>query len=195
MVALLWADGNRDAAIRLEELWNELGKVASLCAVLRLSDRGIRRREPHGAVQRHLLLPFARDSRPRATPTSIAPTSGFAPSACCSKRRNRWKPRSSIETKSKRRCPSASASWPISSRTRPKAFTKSAPDGTILWANRADYELLGYAPDEYVGHSITEFHADADVIADMLGPPAARRNAEELPGSPALQRTARSSTC
>jgi signal transduction histidine kinase len=26
MVAILWKDGNRDAAIRLEELWNELGK-------------------------------------------------------------------------------------------------------------------------------------------------------------------------
>jgi signal transduction histidine kinase len=27
MVALLWADGNRDAAIRLEELWNDLGRT------------------------------------------------------------------------------------------------------------------------------------------------------------------------
>lgn len=29
MVALLWADGKRDAAIRLEQLWNELGKKHS----------------------------------------------------------------------------------------------------------------------------------------------------------------------
>jgi PAS domain S-box-containing protein len=29
LVALLWADGNRAAAIRLEELWNELGKTHS----------------------------------------------------------------------------------------------------------------------------------------------------------------------
>ncbi|MCA1642152.1 MAG: MEDS domain-containing protein, partial [Acidobacteria bacterium] len=27
MVALLWAEGNQDAAIRLEELWNDLGKT------------------------------------------------------------------------------------------------------------------------------------------------------------------------
>jgi PAS domain-containing protein len=35
MVALLWADGNRAAAIRLEELWNDLGKTHAfslLCA-------------------------------------------------------------------------------------------------------------------------------------------------------------------
>ena len=35
LVALLWADGNRAAAIRLEELWNDLGKIHAfslLCA-------------------------------------------------------------------------------------------------------------------------------------------------------------------
>lgn len=42
------------------------------------------------------------------------------------------------------------------------------PDGTILRANRADYEALGYATEEYVGHNITEFHADPDVIDDIL---------------------------
>jgi PAS domain S-box-containing protein len=37
-----------------------------------------------------------------------------------------------------------------------------------IWANKTDYEPLGYTEDEYVGHSITEFHADPDVIADIL---------------------------
>ena len=41
-------------------------------------------------------------------------------------------------------------------------------EGMILWANKADYEPLGYSESEYVGHSITEFHADAEVINDML---------------------------
>lgn len=43
-----------------------------------------------------------------------------------------------------------------------------AADGTILWANPADYEPLGYSEAEYIGHSIAEFHADADTIADIL---------------------------
>jgi PAS domain S-box-containing protein len=43
-----------------------------------------------------------------------------------------------------------------------------ASDGTIVWANPADYEPLGYTADEYIGHNITEFHADDDVIADIL---------------------------
>ena len=43
-----------------------------------------------------------------------------------------------------------------------------AADGTILWANRAELDLLGYAAEEYLGHSITEFHADREVIEDIL---------------------------
>lgn len=43
-----------------------------------------------------------------------------------------------------------------------------AADGTIVWANPADYESLGYGADEYIGHNITEFHADPNVIADIL---------------------------
>jgi PAS domain S-box-containing protein len=42
------------------------------------------------------------------------------------------------------------------------------PDGTILWANRAEFELLGYAREEYVGRPLAEFHADPSTIADIL---------------------------
>jgi PAS domain S-box-containing protein len=42
------------------------------------------------------------------------------------------------------------------------------PDGIVLWANRTELEMLGYAPEEYIGHHITEFHADAPVIEDIL---------------------------
>ena len=42
------------------------------------------------------------------------------------------------------------------------------PDGRIIWANRAELDLLGYSPDEYIGHSIREFHADSSVITDIM---------------------------
>jgi len=42
------------------------------------------------------------------------------------------------------------------------------PDGTILWANQAVLDLLGYLGEEYVGHHIAEFHADQDLVADIL---------------------------
>jgi PAS domain S-box-containing protein len=41
-------------------------------------------------------------------------------------------------------------------------------DGTIVWANAADFEFLGYNRDEYVGHHISEFHADVNVITDIV---------------------------
>jgi len=45
---------------------------------------------------------------------------------------------------------------------------KVGPDGTILWANRAEFELLGYQSEEYIGHHISEFHIDREVIEEML---------------------------
>ncbi|MGH9159825.1 MAG: hybrid sensor histidine kinase/response regulator [Vicinamibacteraceae bacterium] len=41
-------------------------------------------------------------------------------------------------------------------------------DGVILWANRAELDLLGYPRDEYVGHYIAEFYADEEAATDIL---------------------------
>ena len=41
-------------------------------------------------------------------------------------------------------------------------------DGTILWANQAELDLLGYTREQYIGRNITEFHADEAVINDIL---------------------------
>ncbi|MDZ7956931.1 MAG: PAS domain-containing protein [Aulosira sp. DedQUE10] len=41
-------------------------------------------------------------------------------------------------------------------------------DGTIVWANQAELDLLGYTRSEYIGRSITEFHVDQEVINDIL---------------------------
>ena len=41
-------------------------------------------------------------------------------------------------------------------------------EGTILLANQAELDMLGYRRDEYVGHDITEFHVDRPVIDDIL---------------------------
>lgn len=40
--------------------------------------------------------------------------------------------------------------------------------GTIVWANRAELALLGYAPQEYVGRPLAMFHVDPSVAADVL---------------------------
>ena len=42
------------------------------------------------------------------------------------------------------------------------------PDGIILWANRTEMDMLGFAHEEYVGRHIAEFHADKPVIESIL---------------------------
>ena len=42
------------------------------------------------------------------------------------------------------------------------------PDGTILRANQAELEMLGYRSEEYVGKNVAEFHVDPEVAADTL---------------------------
>jgi two-component system sensor histidine kinase VicK len=59
------------------------------------------------------------------------------------------------------------------------------PDGCILWANQAEMALLGYEPEEYIGHHIAEFHVDRQTIDDILA--RLLRN-EELHNYPARLR-------
>lgn len=40
--------------------------------------------------------------------------------------------------------------------------------GIILWANKAELDTLGFNHEEYVGQPISNFHADQDIINDIL---------------------------
>jgi PAS domain S-box-containing protein len=42
------------------------------------------------------------------------------------------------------------------------------PDGIILRANKAELDILGYSREEYVGRPVADFHADDDVICEIL---------------------------
>ena len=44
----------------------------------------------------------------------------------------------------------------------------AGPDGTILWANQAELDMLGYGHDEYIGHKIDEFHAEPLIAEDIM---------------------------
>jgi PAS domain S-box-containing protein len=50
----------------------------------------------------------------------------------------------------------------------PIGLHRVGADGTILWANQAELDLLGYTREEYIGRHIAEFHADEHVINDIL---------------------------
>lgn len=55
------------------------------------------------------------------------------------------------------------------------------PDGTILRANRAELEMLGFRREEYIGRPIADFHVDEDVISDILAQLKAGNNLVDYP--------------
>ncbi|MCX7513632.1 PAS domain-containing protein [Frateuria hangzhouensis] len=54
-------------------------------------------------------------------------------------------------------------------------------DGRILRANRAELELLGYSPEEYIGRHIATFHADQAALDEILCRLHAGERLEQFP--------------
>jgi PAS domain S-box-containing protein len=54
-------------------------------------------------------------------------------------------------------------------------------DGTILRATRAELAMLGYEASEYIGRPISQFHADAEDIANIIGSLARGEKLERYP--------------
>jgi PAS domain S-box-containing protein len=42
------------------------------------------------------------------------------------------------------------------------------PNGRVVWVNRGELRASGFECEEFIGHHISEFHADPEVAADML---------------------------
>lgn len=42
------------------------------------------------------------------------------------------------------------------------------PNGTILWVNQEELDMLGYGREEYAGRCVVEFHVDREVAEDIL---------------------------
>ena len=167
MVDLLSREGNPQAALRLEEYWNELGKVQPFVLFCAYAMEGFasdeQRRQFERVCQAH---------------SHVAPTEDFVgegdPQALRRQISLLQQRSRSLETELARRRKLEAA---LRNREQDLTdFLENAveglhwvgPDGTVLWANPAELALLGYTREEYVGHNIAEFHQDQPVIEDML---------------------------
>ncbi|MEI1253007.1 PAS domain S-box protein [Rhizobium aouanii] len=56
-------------------------------------------------------------------------------------------------------------------------------DGIILRANKTELNLLGYAPEEYIGRHVAEFHADSSAIEEILGKLSCGERLDRYPAS------------
>jgi len=180
MVDLLWKDENTEGAIQLERLWNDLAQryhFSLLCAYsmgnfcrANDSDAFVRICAEHSHVvptesyQRRNDAEQLREisrlqQRERAFQAEVAQREVV-------ERRLRETVIALHEREAQLREREADLRDVL--ETAAEGIHLVGPDGTIEWANRAELEMLGYDEHEYVGHNITEFHADADVIDDLL---------------------------
>ncbi len=168
IVALLWTNGNDVAAIQLEDLWNQVSNRYTfrlLCAYP-MDGFGC---DSHA---RHFAEICGHHSQvvPAESYTRLGGPSERLREIALLQQKAR-----ALEAEVARRIEATEA---LSRREQELAdfldnavegIHKVGPDGTILWANKAELELLGYRPEEYVGHHVAEFHVDTEVVEGMLG--------------------------
>lgn len=167
MVAVLWARQESEAAIRLEHLWNDLSERFAfklLCAYpmngFESAKHGPEFERICGAHSR--VIPgeaYTGLSEPGERLRAIAKLQQKARSL-----ENEIAQRKKVEQALLRRERELSDFL----ENAVEGLHRVRPDGTILWANRAELDLFGYSAEEYIGHDISEFHADPDVIDSIL---------------------------
>jgi PAS domain S-box-containing protein len=167
MVALLWAEGKHEASIRLEELWNDLAQTQSFSLLCAYPMQGFDD-EGHGS-------PFAQIC---SAHSHVRPAESFLATAAPDELHRQvvllQQKAAALEAEVAKRKQTERA---LRRREKELAdFLENAveglhqvgADGTILWANQAELDLLGYEPDQYIGHHIAEFHVDRQVIDCIL---------------------------
>lgn len=159
MVALLWKLGNRQAAIRLEEIWNAFMKThaLSLCCAYPINSFGS---DPDSS----LFLKVC------AQHTPVLPAESYTTLPTPAERLRAISllqhKAQALETEKAGR---KDAEKSLHLRQQELSdFVENAveglhqigPDGLVLWANPAQLKLLGYTADEYIGHQLAEFYVD-----------------------------------
>jgi len=167
MVALLWDEGNRSAAIELERLWNEFAK--------------------HYSFQLHCAYPLHSfsDEADRAQFAQICkehshvlPTEAFTTLSSDDEQFRKIvhleQKAQALETETRKR--DLLQKEVHQREVELQDFLDNAvigmhwvsASGEILWANKAELDLLGYQRDEYIGRNIAEFHADSAALQDIM---------------------------
>jgi PAS domain S-box-containing protein len=159
MVALLWADGNRQAAVRLEEIWNTFMKThaLALCCAYPVHSFG-------SDADASLFLKVC------ANHTPVLPAESYSALPTEAERLRaisllQQKARVLDAEKAGRK--EAEKSLHLQQKEL-SDFIENAleglhqvgPDGKILWANPAQLKLLGYTANEYIGRQLSDFYVE-----------------------------------
>jgi len=168
MVALLWSEGRQASAVRLEELWNELARrhrFALFCAYP-IQEFG---RESDGARFADVCACHSRVIPAESYAGLPAPDERLRAIARLQQKAQALEAEIAQRKEAEKALRQRERELSDFLESSLEGLHRVGPDGTILWANRAELDLLGYEREEYIGRPIAEFHADADAIDDMLG--------------------------
>jgi PAS domain S-box-containing protein len=180
MVALLWADGNRQGAIALEQLWNELAKerrFALFCAYPMAGFNDSADGVPFESVCTCHSEVIPAESYNRM------PTENERLRAITALQQRAQALEAEIEHRKEVEKALATRERELTDffENASEGLHKVGPDGTILWANKAECRLLGYTPEEYIGRSIRDFHDDQQAIESILSRLKRGETLENLP--------------
>jgi len=169
MVGRLWEAGRLDAALHLESLWNRLASQYSFSLLCAYQIRGFadQHHGPHFekicaahsivTPAENALAPDASLNAETARTMAVLQQKAYALETEVARRQE-------LERILRRREEELADFL----ENGVECLHQVGPDGTILWANKAELTMLGYQADEYVGHHINEFHVDQPIIADVL---------------------------
>jgi PAS domain S-box-containing protein len=167
MVALLCADGHYDAAVRLEQLWNDLACEAKFFLFCAYPWRLFPTAE--------LANNFARICQEHDHACSEhQPSKGVVSAqeqfALLDRERKAFALEAEVARReqAERQAAASEADFSDFLDNAAEGIHRVGPDGIILWANQAELSLLGYQREEYVGHHIADFHVDQPVIEQIL---------------------------
>ncbi len=165
MVAVLAAAGNREGALRLEALWDELGQSHNFLLVCAY---------PLHAFPQHSDGFFF--SRVMDGHEAVLPTEDLVGEASAQLRviAGLQQRAAALEGEVTGR---RDAERTLQMRESELAdFLENAAvgihqvdaDGVVLWANNTELEMMGYAREEYVGRRITDFYVDPSRAEDFI---------------------------
>jgi PAS domain S-box-containing protein len=165
MVALLWAQGYPEQALRLEQLWNELASTHSFSLRCAYPITGFDRRE-HSE-------PFLRIC---AAHSSVLPDESYT---LLSSDEERLRSITHLQQRSQALETEKADRERFQNSLRRKEseladLLENAVEGAqqvssdqrILWANKAMVNLLGYTAEQYVGRHSADFFADRNVFEE-----------------------------
>ena len=167
MVALLWAEGKPEAAIRLEQLWNDLAKTHSFdlhCAYPMALFHQVEDAEAIGEIctaHSHVV--------PAESYTSLSSDEErFRAIAILQQKAQALETQIEKYKRIQQALERREAELSDFFENAAIGLHWVGPDGTILRANQAELDMLGYTREEYVGKNIARFHVDQEVIRDIL---------------------------